>query len=494
MKEFVTLNQQNLELLKSRINVPLYDRSKANTGIVHIGIGGFHRSHQAYYCDELLNSGHDLNWGICGVALLDHDIKIYNTLKKQDGLYTLIVKELNGAWRIQVIGSITEVLFAPENTTAVIEKLANPKTKIITLTITEGGYNYDESTGEFNMKNPLIQHDLSHPQNPKTVFGYLTQALKLRKERSISACTIQSCDNVQGNGEVMQKTLLAYMGDAEPDLVDWVKENVSFPSSMVDRITPVTEAADIEKLKQDFKIEDDWPVTCEPFIQWVIEDEFADGRPSWEDVGAEFVKDVEPFEKLKLQLLNAGHSVVGILGALIGYNTIDESVNDPELQLFLSDFMNNEVSPILDGLEGMDLKAYKKSLIARFGNQNIKDQVTRICSQTSAKLPKFLMPTIKKQLSKDGQIKLSSFVIATWAIYSLGVNENGETLTITDEMEKEINEHALSAKEDAMSFLNLTAVFGDLKESEKFAHAFTEAYDAISKHGVKEAIVTLKND
>jgi len=493
MKEELKINQKNLELLKSITKVPLYDRSKVKTGIVHIGIGGFHRSHQAYYCEELLNGGHDLNWGICGIALLDRDIEIYNTLKQQDGLYTLIVKELDGTWNTQIIGSITEYLFAPDNPKSVIEKLADPQTKVITLTITEGGYNIDESTGEFNMNDPLIQHDLSNPQNPKTVFGYLTQALKLRRDTDSSGCTIQSCDNVQGNGGVMKKTLLTYIREAEPDLVDWVRENISFPNSMVDRITPVTESVDIEKLKEDFEIIDKWPVTCEPFIQWVIEDEYAVGRPAWEDVGAEFVQEVLPYEKMKLQLLNAGHSVLGILGALIGYTTIDESVNDSELQLFLSEFMNEEVTPILEDLGDMDLVAYKKSLIERFGNHNIKDQVSRICSETSSKLPKFLIPTIKKQLGNDGMISRSSFVIAAWAIYSLGVDENGKDLTIKDEMAKEVHEQALLAKEDTRSFLDLTAVFGNLKDSKKFVLAFVRAYDNIAKYGIKKAILTIKN-
>ncbi len=480
-----------MPLLTKIIEIPTYDRSNVNTGIVHIGIGGFHRSHQAVYCDSLLEQGHDLNWGICGVALLEHDDKIYNTLKTQDGLYTLIVKELDGSWSPKIIGSITEYLFAPENPKTVIEKIANPTTKIVTLTITEGGYNIDEITGEFNLDNPMIQHDISHPEQPKTVFGYLTQALKLRKANGTAGCAIQSCDNVQGNGEVMKKTLKTYIKVAEPSLLNWVEDNISFPNSMVDRITPVTEEKDIQKLKEDYGIVDSWPVTCEPFKQWVITDNFKAGRPKWENLGAEFVVDVAPYEKMKLQLLNAGHSVLGILGALLGYGTIDEAVNDPSLKKFLTNFMDNEVTPTLENLSGVDLPSYKKSLIDRFGNHNIKDQVSRICSESSAKIPKFLLPTLKQQLESKGPIDQASFVIAAWAIYSLGTDEQGNKLTIIDAMKEQLHEKAVAAKMDSKAFLNITGVFGDLNNSERFVASYTTAYDKIVQAGIKKAVVAL---
>ena len=258
---------------------------------------------------------------------------------------------------------------------AVIKKMADPATKIITLTITEGGYNFDDATGEFNSSNPLIQQDLQNPDNPQTIFGYLTQSFKLRKEQGLKGCTIQSCDNIQENGHITKKMVLAYISLAEPDLLDWVSNNISFPNSMVDRITPVTTQEDIQFLKDQTGIEDQWPVVCEPFIQWVIEDKFPMGRPPWEKVGAQFVKEVAPYERMKLSLLNAGHSVVGILGALIGYTTIDEAVKDPAIRTFLNNFLDREVSPTLGQLEGINLREYKDSLIERFGNIHIKDQV-----------------------------------------------------------------------------------------------------------------------
>jgi mannitol 2-dehydrogenase len=370
--EHYKLNNRSLNKLSERVSIPKYNRENIKTGIVHVGIGGFHRAHQAMYIDQLLHNEVNTDWGICGVALLDFDQKIYNTLKEQDGLYTLIVKELDGTLTKRVIGSIVEYLFAPDSPKAVIEKMANADVKIITLTITEGGYNLNEATGEFNLENPQIIHDSKNAESPKTIFGYLTQALKLRKERNIGGCTILSCDNIEGNGDVTKKMLLSYVRFAQPDLLDWIEANISFPNSMVDRITPATIPSDISQLLEVSGIEDQWPVVCESFQQWVVEDNFIAGRPNLESVGVQFVNDVEPFEKMKLSLLNAGHSVIGILGSLMGYSTIDEAISNPAIGTFLNIYLDNEVTPILRDLEGVDLTKYKKILVKRFSNIYIR--------------------------------------------------------------------------------------------------------------------------
>ncbi|MBF8150608.1 mannitol dehydrogenase family protein [Winogradskyella sp. F6397] len=488
MEHIVELKQENLAEIAKRIPCPTYDRSQLKTGIVHVGIGGFHRAHEAFYTDELLHDEASKDWGICGVALLDFDTKIYNTLKKQDGLYTLIVKELDGTLTKRVIGSITECLFAPENPIKVIEKMASPDVKIITLTITEGGYNYNEATKEFDFSNPLIQHDLKHPEAPKTIFGYLTQALKLRKERGLKGCTIQSCDNIQGNGHMTKRMLMSYVNTAEPELLAWIEENVSFPNAMVDRITPATSALDIELLKETTGIDDAWPVVCEPFKQWVIEDDFITGRPAWETVGAQFVEDVVPYEKMKLSLLNAGHSVLGILGALYGYSTIDEAASNADISSFLRIYMGNEVTPTLGDLEGVNLKNYKFSLIQRFGNTYIKDQIERICSQSSAKIPIFILPTINTQLETKGSIDHAAFIIAAFAIYSVGVNEFGTQLMIKDAMENVLNEKAIASRAHPKAFLEIEAIFGSLKDNTTFVAAYTKAYQNIVQNGIEKAV------
>ena len=485
------LNTENLSKISESITVPAYDRASVKTGIVHVGIGGFHRSHEAFYTDQLLHDPSNSDWGICGVALLEFDTKIHQTLKDQNGLYTLIVKELDGTQTTKVIGSIVEYLYAPENTLAVIEKMASPEVKIISLTITEGGYNYNEATKEFDFNTPSIQHDLEHADAPKTIFGYLTQALKLRKERGLKGCTIQSCDNIQGNGHMTKRMLLSYVSKAVPELVEWIESHVSFPNAMVDRITPATAPSDIINLKETTGVEDAWPVVCEPFKQWVIEDDFIEGRPAWETVGAQFVENVEPYEKMKLSLLNAGHSVLGILGALIGYDTIDESVSNIHIRTFLHNYMDIEVTPTLGDLEGINLKEYKDSLIERFGNINIKDQIDRICSESSAKFPIFILPTVNAQLVEKGSVDFAAFVVAAWAIYSLGKDENGKDVVIKDAIKSQLHDKAVASVLEPTSFLTLESIFGKLQSSAVFKAAYTKAYEDITKNGVEQCVINI---
>ena len=485
------LNTENLSKISESITVPAYDRASVKTGIVHVGIGGFHRSHEAFYTDQLLHDPSNSDWGICGVALLEFDTKIHQTLKDQNGLYTLIVKELDGTQTTKVIGSIVEYLYAPENTLAVIEKMASPEVKIISLTITEGGYNYNEATKEFDFNTPSIQHDLEHADAPKTIFGYLTQALKLRKERGLKGCTIQSCDNIQGNGHMTKRMLLSYVSKAVPELVEWIESHVSFPNAMVDRITPATAPSDIINLKETTGVEDAWPVVCEPFKQWVIEDDFIEGRPAWETVGAQFVENVEPYEKMKLSLLNAGHSVLGILGALIGYDTIDESVSNIHIRTFLHNYMDIEVTPTLGDLEGINLKEYKDSLIERFGNINIKDQIDRICSESSAKFPIFILPTVNAQLVEKGSVEFAAFVVAAWAIYSLGKDENGKDVVIKDAMKSQLYDKAVASVMESTSFLTLESIFGKLQSSAVFKAAYSKAYEDITKNGVEQCVINI---
>jgi len=488
MKTSIALNQENLGILPPNVKTPSYNRDKVKTSIVHIGVGNFHRSHEAFYTNELMERYGVLDCGICGVGLLDYDRRIYNILKDQDGLYTLIIKELDGTRSARVIGSIVEYIFAPENPIAVIEKMAHPDIKIISLTITEGGYNLNEATGDFDFSNPVIVEDMKNPMSPKTVFGYLAQALKLRMQRGVGGCTIQSCDNIQGNGNVAKKSLLNYVEKAEPELVSWIEENVAFPNAMVDRITPVTVAEDIEKLEEEFLVEDQWPVVCEPFIQWVIEDKFSAGRPAWEKVGAQFVENVVPFENMKLRLLNAGHSVLGMLGALHGYKTIDEAASDQDFKTFLRAFMDQEASPTLGDLGDIDLEKYKDSLIARFQNIYIKDLISRICLESSAKFPIFVLPTIKAQLKNGGNFTRAAFVVAAWCKYNDGKDENGNTYPIEDAMSNELIRAAALSHQNPIRFLEIEPIFGDLVNNKAFVDAFQSSLEMLRNKKVKECV------
>ena len=474
------LNQQSLAYMPSHVDTPSYDRSKVKAGIVHIGVGGFHRAHQAMYINELLKTPGSEQWGICGVGLLEANRGLRDVLKQQDYLYTLTVRHPNGTIDNTVIGSMIDFLFAPENKQAVINKLAHPDTKIVSLTITEGGYNFNPVTGEFDYANPDIINDINNPNNPITAFGYIAAALKLRKEQGLNAFTVQSCDNIQHNGNVTRKMLLAFAAEQDAALSEWIAANVMFPNAMVDRITPVSKQSDIDYVVDAYGVSDEWPITCESFTQWVIEDSFCDGRPNWDNAGAQFVKDVTPFETMKIRLLNAGHSVLGLLGSVHGYGTIDETVSDPLFAKYLRAFMDKEVTPNLEQLEGIDLEIYKDTLIERFANPNIKDSLSRICSESAAKLPKFLIATINENLAQGRDVSLATLVIAAWCFYSDKVeDEQGNTLEVIDAMQSELHEAAAKTTTDNLAFLSLTSLFGDLNTQSAFTSHYKNNVDAL---------------
>ncbi|PWL38401.1 mannitol dehydrogenase [Flagellimonas aquimarina] len=480
MKNTVILNQKNLNQLADRIPVPTFDRSSHKVGIVHIGVGGFHRTHQAFYTHQLQEKFKAPEWGICGVGLRKGDQKIYEVLKKQDHLYTVLVKHPDGKIEPRIIGSIIDFELGVDNPVPVIERLADPSTKIVSLTITEGGYNFNPSTGEFDFENPDIQHDLKHSDSPKTIYGFLTGALKKRREMALPGFTVMSCDNIQHNGDVARNMLLSFAQRQDAALAHWIEREVCFPNSMVDRITPVTTQADIDYLEKTYGIKDEWPVTCEPFIQWVVEDKFSNGRPEFEKVGVQFVPDVKPYEKMKLRLLNAGHSVLGILGAIHGHQTINACMEDETFVIYLRAFMDKEATPALDEVEGIDLEEYKDSLIERFANPNIKDSVSRICSESSAKVPKFLLPTIQENVTRGGSIKYATLVIAAWCYYSdKGINKNQQPLEIIDALSGELHQAAKRTETDSLAFIKQETLFGNLTKNERFTELYADMIQKI---------------
>lgn len=476
------LNESNISRISEQIPCPTYDRSQLKNGIVHIGVGGFHRSHQAYYIHQLLEKFGLTDWAICGVGLREVDRNMANVLTKQDGLYTLVTQHPNGKVESEIIGSITENLLAVDHPQLVIEKMAAPDTKIVSLTITEGGYNFNPSTGAFNFKNPDIQHDLTYLDEPKTVYGYLMAALRKRRKQGLAPFTILSCDNIQHNGDMLRKMLLTFAKKQDMKLAEWIEKEVGFPNSMVDRITPVTSPEITSYLQNTHHITDEWCVVCEPFIQWVIEDNFSNGRPPLEKLGVQFVPDVSPYEKMKIRLLNAGHSVLGIPGAIHGHPTIDACMGDPVFAKFMRRFMDDEVTPILGKVEGVDLEKYKDSLENRFANPNIKDSVSRICSESAAKLPKFLIPTLRENLVEGGSIKYATFLLATWCYYSdKRIQENGESLEIIDAQKEALHQAAKNTENDLTSFLNQPEIFEKLDKNERFVEAYTSFVQKIYK-------------
>ena len=491
--EILQLNQKNTAQLATKIAVPKYDRSQIKTGIVHIGVGGFHRAHQAYYIHQLLEKFNAYNWGICGLGLREADRKMYNALKKQDGLYTLSVQHPNGTIENEVIGSIKEMILAVDTPDLALKKLANIHTKIVSLTITEGGYNFDAQTGNFIFDNEAVQHDLNHPEKPKTVFGYVSQALRQRKESGNKPFSILSCDNIPHNGNVAREMFLAFAKKQDLELAKWIEKEVSFPNTMVDRITPVTSEIDKTYLNNELQLNDEWPVICEPYIQWVVEDNFCNGRPPLEKVGVQFVPDVLPYEKMKIRLLNAGHSVLGITGAIHGHKTINECMNDSVFSTFMSRFMSQEATPILDPVEGINLEDYQGSVKERFANPNIKDSVSRICSESSAKLPKFLIPTIEANLKTGGSIDYGTFILAAWCYYSdKGVSEKNEPLEIIDVEKDKLHQAAKTTQDDPLVFIRQGSIFGSLIENERFTRKYTEFVGLIyAKKNIKKLMSTM---
>ncbi len=488
MHRIIKLNANNLSLLGKKVKIPVYNRSALKTGIVHVGTGNFYRAHESFYTDQILNLNNS-GWGICGVGIMESDSRMYNVLKSQNSLFTLMIQESNGILKTRIIGSIVKNLFGPENPKTIIEKMADPDVKIISLTITEGGYNIDATTGSFITSAPDIQWDLHHKDHPKTIFGYLTQALKRRMDSGLPGVTILSCDNIQHNGNTCRKMLMSFMKEAEPGLVGWTENYITFPNCMVDRITPATTQLDIDRLKNKFGIEDAWPVVCESFIQWIIEDNFSNGRPPWESAGVKFVKDVSPYEKMKIRLLNAGHSLLGLLGSLLGYSYIDEAVRDPLMEKLLRRFMDNEVTPLLGEIEGIDLREYKENLIRRFANPYLRDSLFRICSESSAKIPKFLIPTIKEQLERDGSIKIGALILAAWCYYLERAGTQRHNYEIKDSMKDILQQRAIeSASGDPMAFIKTHAVFGNLVHSNRFVETYIPLIKAMRFNNIADLI------
>jgi mannitol 2-dehydrogenase len=485
------LNAKSLSSLPASVPTPTCHRDLVRVGIVHFGVGGFHRSHQAMYLDRLMGDGKALDWGICGVGVLPSDRRMKDVMAAQDCLYTLVAKHPDGSFEPRVIGSIVEYLLAPEDPEAVLEKLADEATRIVSLTVTEGGYNFHAVTGEFDASFPDVVHDLAPGNAPKTVFGLITEALVRRRRRDLPPFTVMSCDNIQGNGDAARKSFVAFAALRDPELGAWVEQQVRFPNSMVDRITPVTTDEDKAEVARRFGIDDQWPVVCEPFTQWVLEDDFGNGRPPWEDAGVQLVSDVEPYELMKLRLLNASHQALCYFGYLTGYRLVHEVCQDPLFQRFLLAYMDREATPTLQPVPGIDLEEYKQTLIARFSNPNVRDTVARLCAESSDRIPKWLLPVIRQNLATGGEITRSAAVVASWARYAEGVDEQGRPIEVVDRLKDTLMANARRQREDPLAFIADREIFGDLIDDERFTTRYRESLASLHAHGARATLEKL---
>lgn len=490
------------------ITFPHYQRSlkDLHTGITHIGVGGFHRSHLAMYIDELLNASQSgrltpnangksggvvkaSDWGICGIGLMPGDKFIKDAFERQDNLYTLVEKDHDEA-APRVIGSIVDYLYALDDSQKVINRMANRNNRIVSMTLTESGYYYDADIDGLQLDHPNIVHDLENPGDPKTVYGLIVAALAKRYEYGAMPFTLMSTDNLPGNGHLLKRMLLTFINAQDATLAEWLEETGAFPNSMVDRITPRTPPSLSTSLERDYGLIDEVPVMAEQFAQFIIEDKFSQGRPAFEEVGAQIVESVEPYELMKLRLLNASHSMIGYTGYLCGYDYIHEAVQDPLVARLVDQFANKEVLPLLPEVEGINLHEYIQTLIRRFSNPALGDTTTRICGDGSGKVPKFILPSIHEQIKFERHYQASIFGVASWFRYCLGEDERGKRYDIQDSIigDAELRRRAKEGGKDPHPLLESGIIMPQLRNDEQFVKALGGYLADIYDLGMKAAL------
>ena len=476
--------------MKSSVKSYHYDRQNVKAGILHIGVGNFHRAHEEFYTNALLEYPDQMEWGICGVMLLPGDERLYKILKEQNREYTLTVCGRDGHDEAYRIGSLVELLWGVENPEAVLARIADRDIRIITMTITEGGYNIEKSSGEFMLDDTAVRHDLQNPQAPQTVFGFIAEGLRRRKAAGGGPVTILSCDNLQHNGNTARKAFTSFIQAQDPELAAWMESNVTFPNSMVDRITPATRPEDIVRLNEKNGTDDQAPVYCEDFIQWVVEDNFIAGRPAWEKVGAEFTSDVTAYENMKLSLLNASHTLLSYPSFLSGYRKVDDAMHDERIAKFVRTFMDVDITPYVPAPGNTDLELYKQTLIERFGNRSVSDQIARLCFDGISKFPVYVMPNLIKMIRDHADLTRVAYLIAAYRHYlKYRTDDRGEAFEIAEPWLTPEDEAVISS-DDPMDFLGLSAFRStDLKSAPEFVRLYQAMAASIREKG---AMATLE--
>jgi len=484
------LSSASLSALPAAVERPRYDRAAIRAGVLHLGIGAFHRAHQAVYFDDVLARG-EPGWGIVGASLRSPGTR--DALRPQGGLYTLTVRSSEGT-HLRVIGSVAELFVAPENPAALIARMADPAIRIVTLTVTEKGYCHDPATGELDESHPDIRHDLSAgAAAPRSAPGLLVTALAERKAAGTPPFTVLTCDNLPVNGITVKRVLSRFAALVSPDLGAWVADKVACPSTMIDRIVPATTAEDKAAIAAALGMEDAWPVVTEPFTQWVVEDDFPAGRPDLAAVGVQLARDVKPFEHMKLRLLNASHSAMAYLGYLAGYVTIADTIADPSFARFVRVLMDEEVSPTLNMPAGVDLTAYKAELIARFSNPALRHRTWQIAMDGSQKLPQRILGTIRDRLAAGAPFPRLALAVAGWMRYATGTDERGKAIDVRDplaEMLRRVADVAGPSPERlAPALLGVAPVFGsDLPADPRFQAAVIGSLATLTAQGARRAV------
>lgn len=481
-----TLSLANLAEIASTAAVPAYRREQLKAGILHFGVGNFHRAHQAIYLHELFNKGRDLDWAILGAGIMQSDQMMKEKLASQDYL-TTVVEQDNNRSAATVTGPMIGILTAPDFD-KIIAALADPAIRIVSMTITEGGYFIDPATGKFDPTHPAMVADANDPANPRSVFGLIIAGLKARRAAGIAPFTVMCCDNIPGNGEVTEATLTGLAKLSDPDFAHWIEDNVAFPNAMVDRITPATGEREIGIARDTYGIDDKWPVFCEEFKQWVLEDKFPLGRPALEEVGVTFVEDVAPYELMKLRILNGGHAAIAYPAALMDIHFVHESMENPLIRGYLAKLENDEIIPIVPPVPNTSLQDYFTLIESRFLNPKIGDTIPRLAQDGSNRQPKFILPSTADRLAKGLDVVGLALVSALWCRYFEGTSDSGKAIVFNDASAERLQTAAIASRSDPKAFLALTDIFGNVGANPLFIQRFGKALETLRAIGTAETL------
>ena len=481
----IPLNSAALAVLPPNVHGPAYDRAALKPGILHVGVGNFHRAHMAVYLDRLFGLGQDHDWALVGAGVRPGDAAMREKLAPQDWLTTVVELDPSGLTAC-VIGSMVD--FIPVDSAAVIAGMADPAIRIVSLTVTEGGYYIDAKSDGFDTNAADIVHDAANPSTPRTVFGMMIAALRNRRDAGLKPFTVLSCDNLPENGHVAHRTVIGLARLSDLAFADWIDAQVAFPNSMVDCITPATSDRERRLVADRFGITDAAPVACEPFRQWVLEDNFPQGRPKLELVGAEFVSNVAQFELMKLRVLNGGHAAIAYPGALLGHWFVHDAMADRRISGWLDRLTRAEIVPTLTPIPGVSFDAYREKIADRFSNPEVGDTIARLCLDGSNRQPKFVLPVLRQALSENRHYKGLSLEVALWCRYCAGTDEAGNPIAPNDDNAADLKSRALAAKTDPQSFLSNTLVFGTLGKDARFASAFAAALASLWSNGVEATL------
>ncbi len=484
----LSLGLSSFAELPSAVGSPKYARNQLSAGILHIGIGNFHRSHQGVYLNDLLNAGGDPAWAIRGAGVRQPDAQMRQMLSEQDWLYSVVEVDHQN-YKAEIIGAMIDFVdVAPKGNAPLVAAMSNPETKIVSLTVTEGGYFVDASTGTFDITHPDIAADIANPAAPNTVFGALLAGLSARRAEGVAAFTVMSCDNLPGNGDVARAAVMEMAKAQDPDLAKWVADNVTFPNGMVDRITPATGPRERDLLLSKFGIQDNFPVFCEPFRQWVLEDKFVNGRPDLESVGVTFTDDIHAFERMKIRLLNGGHAILAYPAALMGIEFVHDAMGNDLIRSYLRKVLRDDVMQHVDPVAGFTPAAYIDSICGRFENPGVADTTARLCHDGSNRQPKFIIPSIRDGLKAGHVPKGLALSSALWCQYCKGVTDAGHVIADNDPDWTNLQSAARRASDDPMAWLSQDDIYSDLAHDAGFVAAFSVAFESLDANGTEATL------